>query len=211
MVNRRHPSPRARPARRALHRAQPVLPTLLLNALSAFCSCRTLPAPAPLLTMLTPQPNRSTQPKRPTPTTIPPTPAKKNSRSGIQSIEVGFSLLDVLTQRAARHDAARPRAARRHEPGESAPLSGELLAARASSRKTRCRGATNSAASRCRLGLARLARVDGVKLARIALAELRDRAGPDASASPCGATRGRLWSTGWSRAIRQKRRSGSAT
>jgi DNA-binding IclR family transcriptional regulator len=95
-------------------------------------------------------------------------------RSGIQSIEVGFRLLDVLTHeprammlRDLAHRAGMsPAKAHRYlvsflRLGVVAqdPLSGRY----------------ELGGFALQLGLARLARVDGVKLARIALAELRDR------------------------------------
>ncbi len=95
-------------------------------------------------------------------------------RSGIQSIEVGFRLLDVLTHEPrammlrdlAQRAAMSPAKAHRYlvsflRLGVVAqdPLSGRY----------------ELGGFALQLGLARLARVDGVKLARIALAELRDR------------------------------------
>ena len=95
-------------------------------------------------------------------------------RSGIQSIEVGFKLLDVLTREPrammlrdlAQRAGMSPAKAHRYlvsflRLGVVAqdPLSGRY----------------ELGGFALQLGLARLARVDGVKLARIALAELRDR------------------------------------
>ncbi len=95
-------------------------------------------------------------------------------RSGIQSIEVGFRLLDVLTHEPrammlrdlAQRAAMSPAKAHRYlvsflRLGVVAqdPLSGRY----------------ELGGFALQLGLARLARVDGVKLARIALAELRDQ------------------------------------
>jgi DNA-binding IclR family transcriptional regulator len=95
-------------------------------------------------------------------------------RSGIQSIEVGFRLLDVLTREPrammlrdlAQRAGMSPAKAHRYlvsflRLGVVAqdPLSGRY----------------ELGGFALQLGLARLARVDGVKLARIALAELRDR------------------------------------
>jgi len=95
-------------------------------------------------------------------------------RSGIQSIEVGFRLLDVLTHEPrammlrdlAQRAGMSPAKAHRYlvsflRLGVVAqdPLSGRY----------------ELGGFALQLGLARLARVDGVKLARIALAELRDR------------------------------------
>jgi DNA-binding IclR family transcriptional regulator len=95
-------------------------------------------------------------------------------RSGIQSIEVGFRLLDVLTHEprammlrdlAKRADMSPAKAHRylvsflRLGVVAQDPVSGRY----------------ELGGFALQLGLARLARVDGVKLARIALAELRDR------------------------------------
>jgi DNA-binding IclR family transcriptional regulator len=95
-------------------------------------------------------------------------------RSGIQSIEVGFRLLDVLTHEPrammlrdlAQRAGMSPAKAHRYlvsflRLGVVAqdPLSGRY----------------ELGGFALQLGLARLARVDGVKLARIALAELSDR------------------------------------
>ncbi|WP_374710291.1 IclR family transcriptional regulator [Paraburkholderia terricola] len=95
-------------------------------------------------------------------------------RSGIQSIEVGFRLLDVLTHEPrammlrdlAQRAGMSPAKAHRYlvsflRLGVVAqdPLSGRY----------------ELGGFALQLGLARLARVDGVKLARIALAELRER------------------------------------
>ena len=95
-------------------------------------------------------------------------------RSGIQSIEVGFRLLEVLTHEprammlrdlAQRADMSPAKAHRylvsflRLGVVAQDPLSGRY----------------ELGGFALQLGLARLARVDGVKLARIALAQLRDR------------------------------------
>lgn len=95
-------------------------------------------------------------------------------RSGIQSIEVGFRLLEVLTHEPrammlrdlAQRAGMSPAKAHRYlvsflRLGVVAqdPLSGRY----------------ELGGFALQLGLARLARVDGVKLARIALAEMRDR------------------------------------
>jgi DNA-binding IclR family transcriptional regulator len=95
-------------------------------------------------------------------------------RSGIQSIEVGFRLLDVLTHEPcammlrdlAQRAGMSPAKAHRYlvsflRLGVVAqdPLSGRY----------------ELGGFALQLGLARLARVDGVKLARVALAQLRDR------------------------------------
>ena len=95
-------------------------------------------------------------------------------RSGIQSIEVGFRLLDVLT-----HE---PRAMMLRDLAQRAGMSPAkahrylvsflrlgVVAQDALSGRYELGGFA------LQLGLARLARVDGVKLARIALAELCDR------------------------------------
>ncbi|SDQ82561.1 IclR family transcriptional regulator [Paraburkholderia tuberum] len=101
-------------------------------------------------------------------------PGEEKLRSGIQSIEVGFRLLDVLTHEPrammlrdlAQRAGMSPAKAHRYlvsflRLGVVAqdPLSGRY----------------ELGGFALQLGLARLARVDGVKLARIALAELRDR------------------------------------
>src|SRR5579864_3458057 len=95
-------------------------------------------------------------------------------RSGIQSIEVGFRLLEVLTNEPrammlrdlAQRAGMSPAKAHRYLVSflrlgvvSQDPLSGRY----------------ELGGFALQLGLARLARVDGVKLARIALAELRDR------------------------------------
>ena len=94
-------------------------------------------------------------------------------RSGIQSIEVGFRLLEVLTNE--------PRAMMLRDLAQRAGMSPAkahrylvsfmrlgMVAQDALSGRYELGGFA------LQLGLARLARVDGVKLARIALAELRD-------------------------------------
>jgi len=101
-------------------------------------------------------------------------PGEEKLRSGIQSIEVGFRLLDVLTceprammlRDLAQRAGMSPAKAHRYlvsflRLGVVAqdPLSGRY----------------ELGGFALQLGLARLARVDGVALARIALAELRDR------------------------------------
>ncbi|MDE1178879.1 IclR family transcriptional regulator [Paraburkholderia sp.] len=103
-----------------------------------------------------------------------PEAGEEKLRSGIQSIEVGFRLLDVLTHEPrammlrdlAQRAGMSPAKAHRYlvsflRLGVVAqdPLSGRY----------------ELGGFALQLGLARLARVDGVKLARIALAELRDR------------------------------------
>jgi DNA-binding IclR family transcriptional regulator len=95
-------------------------------------------------------------------------------RSGIQSIEVGFRLLDVLT-----HE---PRAMMLRDLAQRAGMSPAkahrylvsflrlgVVAQDALSGRYELGGFA------LQLGLARLARVDGVKLARVALADLRDQ------------------------------------
>lgn len=103
-----------------------------------------------------------------------PDTGEEKLRSGIQSIEVGFRLLDVLTHEPrammlrdlAQRAGMSPAKAHRYlvsflRLGVVAqdPLSGRY----------------ELGGFALQLGLARLARVDGVKLARVALAELRDR------------------------------------
>jgi len=103
-----------------------------------------------------------------------PEPGEEKLRSGIQSIEVGFRLLEVLTNEPrammlrdlAQRAGMSPAKAHRYlvsflRLGVVAqdPLSGRY----------------ELGGFALQLGLARLARVDGVKLARIALAELRDQ------------------------------------
>ena len=130
-------------------------------------------------------------------------------RSGIQSIEVGFRLLEVLTHEprammlrdlAQRADMSPAKAHRylvsflRLGVVAQDPLSGRY----------------ELGGFALQLGLARLARVDGVKLARIALAQLRDRLDLTVGIAVWG-NRGRQSCTGWSRAIRRRHRSNSAT
>ncbi|MDR5736880.1 MULTISPECIES: IclR family transcriptional regulator [unclassified Caballeronia] len=100
--------------------------------------------------------------------------SEEKARSGIQSIEVGFRLLDVLTHeprammlRDLAHRAGMsPAKAHRYLVSfvrlgvvSQDPLSGRY----------------ELGGFALQMGLARLARVDGVRLARIALAGLRDR------------------------------------
>ncbi|KMZ12117.1 Transcriptional regulator, IclR family [Candidatus Burkholderia humilis] len=99
--------------------------------------------------------------------------AEEKTRSGIQSIEVGFRLLDVLTNE--------PRAMMLRDLAQRAGMSPAKthrylvsflrLGVAAQDRVSRRYELGGFA---LQMGLARLARVDGVKLARIALAELRD-------------------------------------
>ncbi|MDR5853411.1 IclR family transcriptional regulator [Caballeronia sp. LZ062] len=100
--------------------------------------------------------------------------SEEKLRSGIQSIEVGFRLLDVLT-----HE---PRAMMLRDLAQRAGMS-PAKAHRYLVSFVRLGLASQDPLSgryelggfALQMGLARLARVDGVKLARIALAELRDR------------------------------------
>ncbi|MBP0588793.1 IclR family transcriptional regulator [Paraburkholderia sp. LEh10] len=95
-------------------------------------------------------------------------------RSGIQSIEVGFRLLEVLTHEPrammlrdlAQQAGMSPAKAHRYL------VSFQRLGVVAQDPLT---GRYELGGFALQLGLARLARVDGVKLARIALAELRER------------------------------------
>jgi DNA-binding IclR family transcriptional regulator len=100
--------------------------------------------------------------------------AEEKTRSGIQSIEVGFRLLDVLT--------GEPRAMMLRDLAQRAGMSPAkahrylvsfLRLGLASQDPVSGRYELGGFA--LQMGLARLARVDGVKLARIALTELRDR------------------------------------
>ncbi|KAB0630890.1 IclR family transcriptional regulator [Burkholderia latens] len=95
-------------------------------------------------------------------------------RSGIQSIEVGFRLLDVLT--------SEPRAMMLRDLAQRAGMSPakahrylvSFLRLGVVSQDP-VSGRYELGGFALQMGLARLARVDGVKLARIALTELRDR------------------------------------
>ncbi len=99
---------------------------------------------------------------------------EEKTRSGIQSIEVGFRLLEVLTNEPrammlrdlARRAGMSPAKAHRY-------LVSFLRLGVASQDPVSGRYELGGFA--LQMGLARLARVDGVKLARIALSELRDR------------------------------------
>jgi DNA-binding IclR family transcriptional regulator len=103
-----------------------------------------------------------------------PEAAEEKIRSGIQSIEVGFRLLDVLT-----HE---PRAMMLRDLAQRAGMS-PAKAHRYLVSFVRLGLASQDPLSgryelggfALQMGLARLARVDAVKLARIALSELRDR------------------------------------
>ncbi|RFU47176.1 IclR family transcriptional regulator [Paraburkholderia sp. DHOC27] len=95
-------------------------------------------------------------------------------RSGIQSIEVGFRLLDVLTRE--------PRAMMLRDLAQRAGMSPAKAHRYLVSflrlgvvAQDRLSGRYELGGFALQLGLARLARVDGVKLARVALAELRDQ------------------------------------
>lgn len=100
--------------------------------------------------------------------------AEEKTRSGIQSIEVGFRLLDVLTNE--------PRAMMLRDLAQRAGMS-PAKAHRYLVSFLRLGVASQDPVSgryelggfALQMGLARLARVDGVRLARIALAEMRDR------------------------------------
>ncbi|MFM0069778.1 IclR family transcriptional regulator [Paraburkholderia sediminicola] len=115
----------------------------------------------------------SAEPSEPREPLDAPESDEEKLRSGIQSIEVGFRLLEVLTHEPrammlrdlAQRAGMSPAKAHRYlvsflRLGVVAqdPLSGRY----------------ELGGFALQLGLARLARVDGVKLARIALAELRD-------------------------------------
>ena len=100
--------------------------------------------------------------------------SEEKTRSGIQSIEVGFRLLDVLTNE--------PRAMMLRDLAQRAGMSPAKAHRYLVSFLRLGLAAQDPVSGRYELGgfalqmgLARLARVDGVKLARIALAELRDR------------------------------------
>ncbi|WP_414450908.1 IclR family transcriptional regulator [Burkholderia sp. 22PA0099] len=100
-------------------------------------------------------------------------PAEEKVRSGIQSIEVGFRLLDVLTQE--------PRAMMLRDLAQRAQMSPAKAHRYLVSFQRLGVVAQDPVSGRyelggfaLQLGLARLARVDGVKLARVALAALRD-------------------------------------
>jgi DNA-binding IclR family transcriptional regulator len=124
-------------------------------------------------------------PSRPSLSKLPPPPdtadaddfidaTEEKSRSGIQSIEVGFRLLDVLTNE--------PRAMMLRDLAQRAGMSPakahrylvSFLRLGAVSQDP-VSGRYELGGFALQMGLARLARVDGVKLARIALTGLRDR------------------------------------
>ena len=102
------------------------------------------------------------------------TDEQEKVRSGIQSIEVGFRLLDVLTNE--------PRAMMLRDLAKRAQMSPAKAHRYLVSFLRLGLVAQDPVSGRYELGgfalqmgLARLARVDGVKLARLALGELRDR------------------------------------
>jgi DNA-binding IclR family transcriptional regulator len=100
--------------------------------------------------------------------------AEEKLRSGIQSIEVGFRLLDVLTHEPAAmmlRDLAQ-RAGMSPAKAHRYLVSFQRLGVVAQDPLT---GRYELGGFALQLGLARLARVDGVKLARLALAQLHDR------------------------------------
>lgn len=99
---------------------------------------------------------------------------EEKARSGIQSIEVGFRLLDVLTNE--------PRAMMLRDLAQRAGMSPAKAHRYLVSFQRLGLASQDPVSGRYELGgfalqmgLARLARVDGVKLARIAMSELRDR------------------------------------
>lgn len=99
---------------------------------------------------------------------------EEKARSGIQSIEVGFRLLEVLTRE--------PRAMMLRDLAKQAQMSPAKAHRYLVSFSRLGVVAQDPVSGRYELGgfalqmgLARLARVDGVKLARLALAQLRDR------------------------------------
>ena len=95
-------------------------------------------------------------------------------RSGIQSIEVGFRLLEVLTNepRAMMLRDLAQRAGMSPAKAHRYLVSFQRLGVVAQDQLS---GRYELGGFALQLGLARLARVDGVKLARIALAQLRDQ------------------------------------
>ncbi|WP_413212941.1 IclR family transcriptional regulator [Paraburkholderia kururiensis] len=100
-------------------------------------------------------------------------PGEEKLRSGIQSIEVGFRLLDVLTRepRAMMLRDLAQRAGMSPAKAHRYLVSFQRLGVVAQDPLS---GRYELGGFALQLGLARLARVDGVKLARLALAELRD-------------------------------------
>jgi DNA-binding IclR family transcriptional regulator len=99
---------------------------------------------------------------------------EEKSRSGIQSIEVGFRLLEVLTNepRAMMLRDLAQRAAMSPAKAHRYLVSFQRLGLVSQDPVS---GRYELGGFALQMGLARLARVDGVKLARIALTELRDR------------------------------------
>jgi DNA-binding IclR family transcriptional regulator len=102
------------------------------------------------------------------------TEGEEKVRSGIQSIEVGFRLLDVLTNE--------PRAMMLRDLAKRAQMSPAKAHRYLVSflrlgvvAQDPVSGRYELGGFALQMGLARLARVDGVKLARLALGELRDR------------------------------------
>ena len=100
--------------------------------------------------------------------------SEEKVRSGIQSIEVGFRLLEVLTQE--------PRAMMLRDLAKCAQMSPAKAHRYLVSflrlgvvAQDPVSGRYELGGFALQMGLARLARVDGVKLARLAVAELRDR------------------------------------
>jgi DNA-binding IclR family transcriptional regulator len=100
--------------------------------------------------------------------------AEEKVRLGIQSIEVGFRLLDVLTRepRAMMLRDLAQRAAMSPAKAHRYLVSYQRLGMVAQDPVS---GRYELGGFALQMGLARLARVDGVKLARLALAELHDR------------------------------------
>ncbi|WP_244847722.1 IclR family transcriptional regulator [Caballeronia sp. SL2Y3] len=100
--------------------------------------------------------------------------SEEKLRSGIQSIEVGFRLLDVLTHepRAMMLRDLAQRAGMSPAKAHRYLVSFVRLGLASQDPLT---GRYELGGFALQMGLARLARVDGVKLARIALAELRER------------------------------------
>ncbi|WP_246796100.1 IclR family transcriptional regulator [Burkholderia perseverans] len=100
--------------------------------------------------------------------------AEEKVRSGIQSIEVGFRLLDVLTQepRAMMLRDLAHRAQMSPAKAHRYLVSFQRLGVVAQDPVS---GRYELGGFALQMGLARLARVDGVKLARIALSALRDQ------------------------------------
>jgi DNA-binding IclR family transcriptional regulator len=100
--------------------------------------------------------------------------AEERVRQGIQSIEVGFRLLDVLTRepRAMMLRDLAQRAGMSPAKAHRYLVSFQRLGVVAQDPLS---GRYELGGFALQMGLARLARVDGVKLARLALADLRDR------------------------------------